>query len=205
MCWRARASRSGPSCFTTLEADQGRRPPSDGSGPMVMGDAGPTPRTVHRLPRPGDIRRERRPGGGIGTSAESYPVLWGDRGSKPVPSSGEPSELGSGAKSPTTVVARARNGKFESTPLQQRVRCELDLAARKSQKGQLGTRAASAAHAPRAAEAAARTQFSRSGSVEQPCIRPTRYIIPPTRARHPALGSTARTPLPGLTPRSPIG
>src|SRR6516225_10170965 len=25
---------------------------------------------------------------------------------------------------------------------------------------------------------------------------PARYIIPPTRARHPALGSTARTPLP---------
>ena len=98
-----------------------------------------------------------------------------------------------------------RNRWFESCSLQQRVRCELDLAARKSQKGQLGTRAASAAHAPRAAEAAARTQFSRSGSVEQPCIRPTRYIIPPTRARHPALGSTARTPLPGLTPRSPIG
>ena len=107
-----------------------------------------------------------------------------------------------GAK--TRFIAPAY-GKFESSSLQQRVRCELDLAARKSQKGQLGTRAASAAHAPRAAEAAARTQVSRSGSVEQPCIRPTRYIIPPTRARHPALGSTARTPLPGLTPRSPIG
>ena len=130
MCCRARASRLGRSCFTTLEADQGRRPPSDGSGPMVMGDAGPTPRTVHRLPRPGDIRRERRPGGGIGTSAESYPVLWGDRGSKPVPSSGEPSELGSGAKSPTTVVARARNGKFESTPLQQTVPLSLDFSFR---------------------------------------------------------------------------
>src|SRR5215467_5348176 len=112
MCCRARASRSGPSYFTTLEADQGRRPPSDGSAPMVMGDAGPTPRPVDRSPRPGDVRRERRPGGGIGTSVESYPVLWGDRGSDPVPSSGEPSELRSGAKSPTTAVARARNGKI---------------------------------------------------------------------------------------------
>src|SRR5215469_219380 len=37
------------------------------------------------------------------------------------PSSGEPSELRSGTKSPTTDVARARNGKFESTPLQRRV------------------------------------------------------------------------------------
>src|SRR5262252_5887877 len=45
----------------------------------------------------------------------------GGPGSNPVPSSGEPSELPSGAKSPTTVVARARNGKFESTPLQRRV------------------------------------------------------------------------------------
>ena len=40
-----------------------------------------------------------------------------------------------------------RNRNFESLSLQQRVRCELDLAARKSQKGRLGTRAASAAHA----------------------------------------------------------
>jgi hypothetical protein len=40
---------------------------------------------------------------------------------------------------------------------------------------------------PRPAEAAARTQFSRSGSVEQPWTRPRRYILPPTTARHPAL------------------
>jgi hypothetical protein len=33
----------------------------------------------------------------------------------------------------------------------------------------------------------ARAQFSRSGSVEQPRTRPRRYILPPTRARHPAL------------------
>jgi hypothetical protein len=45
----------------------------------------------------------------------------------------------------TRLIALAY-GKFESSSLQQRVRCELDLAARKSQKGRLGTRAASAAH-----------------------------------------------------------
>jgi hypothetical protein len=52
---------------------------------------------------------------------------------------------------------------------------------------------------PRPAEAAARIQFSRSGSVEQPWTRPRRYILPPTRAL--ALGSTARIPFPGPTHR----
>ena len=42
-----------------------------------------------------------------------------------------------------TVGRSRRDSEFESAFLQQRVRCELDLAARKSQK----TRAASAAHA----------------------------------------------------------
>ena len=149
--------------------------------------AQPEPQTAF-LRSPADIGRGRGSPRGIG-------ALGGPPGLVPT----------NERQSLVTEAYLARNREFESRSLQQRVRCELDLAARKSQKGQLGTRAASAAHAPRAAEAAARTQFSRSGSVEQPCIRPTRYIIPPTRARHPALGSTARTPLPGLTPRSPIG
>ena len=46
-----------------------------------------------------------------------------------------------------------RDGFARDCLLQQRVRCELDLAARKSQKGRLGTRAASAAH-PRKVETA---------------------------------------------------
>ena len=122
MCCRARASRSGPSCFTTLEADQGRRPPSDGSGPMVMGDAGSDSADGRPIAVAGRYPSSAVPVGESGTSAESYPGVMVGPGWNPARSSDEPSELLSGAKSPTTVVAPARNGRFESTLLQRGVR-----------------------------------------------------------------------------------
>jgi hypothetical protein len=78
-----------------------------------------------------------------------WPVIRTD-GSNPVLSSGGLQTFSS-SRAATAMAkpdsSHSRTGSFESSSLQQRVRCELDLAARKSQKGRLGTRAASAAHA----------------------------------------------------------
>jgi len=87
--------------------------------------AQPEPQTAF-LRSPADIGRGRGSPRGIG-------ALGGPPGLVPT----------NERQSLVTEAYLARNREFESRSLQQRVRCELDLAARKSQKGRLGTRAAS--------------------------------------------------------------